>query len=164
MIENQNIRPAQVIGPLGESLTIESLPHPTTTRWVVRRKAEVVPVNAPAERDEACERTAIRLEEFAGWQRAVGRRLRAGGLSHPTHITAPSTSAAGILGPGLPAPACPETVGRADSPRGGLRNGRPEPLRPGIQEGNACEFIVWVVMGASGWLASMVCGPCPRAS
>ena len=42
MIENQKIRPAQVIGPLGESLTVETLPPPGTTRWVVRRKAEVV--------------------------------------------------------------------------------------------------------------------------
>ena len=42
MIENQKIRPAQVIGPLGEPLTIESLPPANTRRWVVRRKAEVV--------------------------------------------------------------------------------------------------------------------------
>ena len=42
MLENQNIRPAQVIGPLGEPLTLDSLPPPSTTRWVVRRKAEVV--------------------------------------------------------------------------------------------------------------------------
>ena len=42
MLENQKIRPAQVIGPLGEPLTLESLPAPSTTRWVVRRKAEVV--------------------------------------------------------------------------------------------------------------------------
>ena len=42
MIENQKIRPARVIGPLGEPLTLESLPPPETTRWVVRRKAEVV--------------------------------------------------------------------------------------------------------------------------
>ena len=42
MIENQKIRPAQVIGPLGESLTLDTLPPPNTTRWVVRRKAEVV--------------------------------------------------------------------------------------------------------------------------
>ena len=42
MIENQKIRPAQVIGPLGEPLTIDSLPSPATKRWVVRRKAEVV--------------------------------------------------------------------------------------------------------------------------
>ena len=42
MLENQKIRPAQVIGPLGEPLTLDSLPSPATTRWVVRRKAEVV--------------------------------------------------------------------------------------------------------------------------
>ena len=42
MIENQKIRPAKVIGPLGESLTLDTLPPPGTSRWVVRRKAEVV--------------------------------------------------------------------------------------------------------------------------
>ena len=42
MIENQKIRPAQVIGPLGEPLSIADLPPPETKRWVVRRKAEVV--------------------------------------------------------------------------------------------------------------------------
>ena len=75
MIENQKIRPAQVIGPLGEPLTIESLPDPTTTRWVVRRKAEVVSaVNGGLlSVDEACERYGLSLEEFAGWQRAVDR-------------------------------------------------------------------------------------------
>ncbi|HEV2865483.1 MAG TPA: DUF1153 domain-containing protein, partial [Allosphingosinicella sp.] len=30
MIENQKIRPAQVIGPLGEPLTVASLPPPST--------------------------------------------------------------------------------------------------------------------------------------
>ena len=35
MLENQKIRPAQVIGPLGEPLTLESLPPRGTTRWVV---------------------------------------------------------------------------------------------------------------------------------
>ena len=75
MIENQKIRPAQVIGPLGESLTLESLPHPSTTRWVVRRKAEVVSaVNGGLlSVDDACARYGLSLEEFAGWQRAVDR-------------------------------------------------------------------------------------------
>lgn len=75
MIENQKIRPAQVVGPLGEPLTIESLPSPKTTRWVVRRKAEVVAaVNGGLLTiDEACERYALTLEEFASWQRAVDR-------------------------------------------------------------------------------------------
>ena len=75
MIENQKIRPAQVIGPLGESLTVDSLPHPGTTRWVVRRKAEVVAaVNGGLlSVDEVCDRYNLTLEEFAGWQRAVDR-------------------------------------------------------------------------------------------
>jgi hypothetical protein len=65
MIENQKIRPAQVIGPLGEPLTLASLPSPSTSRWVVRRKAEVVAaVNGGL---------LSVLEEFAGWQRAVDR-------------------------------------------------------------------------------------------
>jgi uncharacterized membrane protein YeaQ/YmgE (transglycosylase-associated protein family) len=75
MIENQKIRPAQVIGPLGEPLTLDTLPPPSTTRWVVRRKAEVVAaVNGGLlSVDEACDRYSLTVEEFAGWQRAVDR-------------------------------------------------------------------------------------------
>jgi hypothetical protein len=75
MIENQKIRPAQVVGPLGEPLTIESLPPKGTTRWVVRRKAEVVAaVNGGLLTfDEVCDRYDISLEEFASWKRAVER-------------------------------------------------------------------------------------------
>ena len=75
MIENQKIRPAQVIGPLGEPLTIESLPPANTRRWVVRRKAEVVAaVNGGLLTiDEVCERYGLTVEEFAGWQRAIDR-------------------------------------------------------------------------------------------
>jgi len=75
MIENQKIRPAKVIGPLGESLTLDSLPPPETTRWVVRRKAEVVAaVNGGLlSVDEVCERYRLTVEEFAGWQRAIDR-------------------------------------------------------------------------------------------
>jgi hypothetical protein len=75
MLENQKFRPHQVIGPLGEPLTLESLPKPGTTRWVVRRKAEVVAAVAGGllTVDEACARYGLSLEEFAGWQRAVDR-------------------------------------------------------------------------------------------
>lgn len=42
MIELEELsRPACVIGPVGEPLTLETLP-PQNTRWVARRKAEVV--------------------------------------------------------------------------------------------------------------------------
>jgi hypothetical protein len=75
MLENQKFRPAQVIGPLGEPLTIASLPPVGTTRWVVRRKAEVVAaVNGGLLTvNEVCERYGLTLEEFAGWQRAIDR-------------------------------------------------------------------------------------------
>lgn len=75
MIEDQKIRAAQVIGPLGEPLTLETLPPPGTKRWVVRRKAEVVAAVAGGllTVDEACERYGLTIEEFASWQRAVDR-------------------------------------------------------------------------------------------
>ena len=75
MIENQKIRPALVIGPLGEPLSLDSLPAPQTTRWVVRRKAEVVAaVNGGLlSIDEVCERYSLTIEEFASWQRSVDR-------------------------------------------------------------------------------------------
>ena len=75
MLENQQFRPAKVIGPLGEALTLELLPPPTTRRWVVRRKAEVVAAVSGGllTVDEACQRYALSLEEFTGWQRAVDR-------------------------------------------------------------------------------------------
>jgi hypothetical protein len=75
MMENQDIRPAQVIGPLGEPLTLADLPPPDTKRWVVRRKAEVVAAvkGGLLTLDEALERYRLTLEEFASWQRAVDR-------------------------------------------------------------------------------------------
>ncbi|WP_228242498.1 DUF1153 domain-containing protein [Porphyrobacter sp. GA68] len=75
MMENQRIRPDHVIGPLGEPLTLADLPPPSTRRWVVRRKAEVVAaVNGGLVTvDEVLERYDLTLEEFASWQRAVDR-------------------------------------------------------------------------------------------
>lgn len=75
MIENQDFRPAQVIGPLGEPLSVADLPPPTTRRWVVRRKAEVVAaVNGGLlSIEDVLERYGLTLEEFASWQRAVDR-------------------------------------------------------------------------------------------
>ncbi|KQO05646.1 MULTISPECIES: CtrA inhibitor SciP [unclassified Sphingomonas] len=75
MIENQKIRPGKVIGPLGEQLTLDTLPPPGTTRWVVRRKAEVVAaVNGGLlSVDDVCARYGLTVEEFASWQRAIDR-------------------------------------------------------------------------------------------
>ena len=75
MLENQTFRPASVIGPLGEQLTLEMLPQPETRRWVIRRKAEVVAAvqGGLLTFDEACERYSLTLEELASWERSVER-------------------------------------------------------------------------------------------
>ena len=56
-------------------MTLDSLPPPGTTRWVVRRKAEVVAaVNGGLLTfEEVCERYSLTMEEFASWKRAVER-------------------------------------------------------------------------------------------
>jgi hypothetical protein len=75
MLNDLRSRPFEVIGPLGEPLTQNDLPPPNTSRWVARRKAEVVAaVNGGLlSIREACERYDLTLEEFASWQRAVDR-------------------------------------------------------------------------------------------
>lgn len=75
MIEHQKFRPASVIGPLGELLTLDMLPSPNSTRWVIRCKAEVVAaVNGGLLTiDEACERYGLTAEGFEAWQQAVDK-------------------------------------------------------------------------------------------
>ncbi len=79
MLKNSVTRPTSVVGPLGEALTLESLPPADLKRWVPRRKAEVVAAvtGGLISLAEACGRYSLTLEEFAGWQRAVER----GGLA-----------------------------------------------------------------------------------
>lgn len=75
MIENQKFRPQAVIGPLGEPLTLDNLPPSDTTRWVVRRKAEVVAAvkGGLLTVEEACARYNLSVEEYLSWQRSVER-------------------------------------------------------------------------------------------
>lgn len=75
MLENQKIRPALTIGPDGEVLTKEKLPPPATTRWVSRRKAQVVAAvkGGLLTPDEACERYQMSSEELETWQRSFDR-------------------------------------------------------------------------------------------
>jgi hypothetical protein len=75
MLENQKIRAAQVMGPLGEPLTLESLPSQDTRHRVIRRKAEVVAAvgGGLLSIEEACERYDLSLDEFMLWRRAVER-------------------------------------------------------------------------------------------
>lgn len=69
-----------VVGPLGEALNTQDLPPANTSRWVVRRKAEVVAaVNGGLLTiAQACDRYGLTLEELASWQRAIEREGMAG--------------------------------------------------------------------------------------
>ncbi len=76
------------IGPLGEKLTLAALPPRGQTRWVVRRKAEVIAAvdGGLLTFDEACDRYYITADEFASWQRSIERA----GLSGLRATPAPS--------------------------------------------------------------------------
>lgn len=64
---------AYVIGPDGTPLTLRDLPPPSTKRWVIRRKAEVVAAvrGGLLTLEEACERYTLTVEEFLSWQKAI---------------------------------------------------------------------------------------------
>jgi transposase len=74
MAQASSERPSVVVGPLGEPLTLETLP-PTDrpVQWIARRKAQVVAAvkGGLLTVEEACERYQISLEEFAAWNQAV---------------------------------------------------------------------------------------------
>ncbi len=58
---------------IGPVLSLDSLPPPETTRWVIRRKAVLVAaVRAGViSLEDACRRYTISIEEFLAWQRLV---------------------------------------------------------------------------------------------
>ncbi len=62
-----------VIGPDGTPLTLKDLPPPSTKRWVIRRKAEVVAAvrGDLLTLEEACDRYGLTVEEFISWQQAI---------------------------------------------------------------------------------------------
>ncbi len=64
-----------VIGPDGTTMTIDDLPPPETTRWVIRRKAQVVAGvrGGLISLEEACDRYKLSVEEFLSWQRLIDR-------------------------------------------------------------------------------------------
>jgi hypothetical protein len=68
-------RPNYVVGPNGDIITLADLPSPRTTRWVVRRKAEVVLAvhGGLLSLDDACRRYRLTEEEFGAWQHAIER-------------------------------------------------------------------------------------------
>ncbi|MEM9839117.1 MAG: DUF1153 domain-containing protein [Pseudomonadota bacterium] len=74
MLRRQQREP-YVIGPDGTPLTLADLPAPSTRRWVIRRKAEVVSAvrGGLLSFEAACERYGITQEEFESWERAIDK-------------------------------------------------------------------------------------------
>jgi hypothetical protein len=73
-MEGTTKRVSNVIGPDGSVLTRASLP-PQNTRWIARRKAEIViaVLGGILSLQEACERYKISNEEFVTWERAYAK-------------------------------------------------------------------------------------------
>src|SRR3546814_14619488 len=90
------VRAQQVTGPNGTAIGLDDLPPPDTTRWVMRRKAEVVSAvrGGLPTAEEACQRWNLTPEELESWQQLIDRYgvrgLRATPLPHYRH-TAPPT-------------------------------------------------------------------------
>jgi Protein of unknown function (DUF1153) len=63
----------RVVGIDGRRLTIADLPSPDTTRWVPRRKAEVLAAvcGGLLSLEEACSRYALSHEEILSWARSL---------------------------------------------------------------------------------------------
>ncbi len=78
-----------VIGPTGKRMTRRDLPAPGTTRWVVRRKAEVITGvrGGLISLKEACQRYNLSKDEFETWLQLFQNHglsgLRATGLKKP---------------------------------------------------------------------------------
>jgi hypothetical protein len=75
MTDQYRLRVKYVMGPDGSPLTIADLPPPSTKRWVIRRKAEVVAAvrGGLLSLSEACERYRLTVDEFLSWQRSIER-------------------------------------------------------------------------------------------
>ncbi len=71
----QNARTLSIKGPDGQTMTREDLPPPGISRWVTRRKAEVVAAvrGGLLSQKEACERYALTEEELTGWSKLYDR-------------------------------------------------------------------------------------------
>jgi hypothetical protein len=74
-METQNARPISVKGPDGQKMTLADLPSPNISRWVTRRKAEVVAAvtGGLLTREAACERYNLTPEEYEAWERLYAR-------------------------------------------------------------------------------------------
>jgi hypothetical protein len=67
-------RPAEYVrDPDGNVITLADLPEVGASRWVPRRKAQVVAAvrGGLLSLDDACDRYALTVEEFLSWQTAM---------------------------------------------------------------------------------------------
>jgi len=73
-------KPKYVIGPDGSPLTIADLPTPSTKRWVIRRKAEVIAAvrGGLLSTEEACSRYMLTVDELLSWQSSIDQHGLAG--------------------------------------------------------------------------------------
>ena len=73
MTDQRHNRARFVIGPNGNVLTVADLPPLGTTRWVIRRKAELVAAvrGGLLSLEEACERYTLSIDEFLSWQHSM---------------------------------------------------------------------------------------------
>lgn len=74
-MQKQRRMDGAVMGPDGNPLTLDDLPPANTTRWVIRRKAEVVVAvrGGLLTAEEACQRYNLSAEEFEGWRASIER-------------------------------------------------------------------------------------------
>src|SRR3546814_20234454 len=75
MYSDSSGRPSNIIGPAGKPLSLDDLPPPSTKRWVIRRKAEVVTAVRAGllTLEEACQRYNLSVEEFLSWQSMIDK-------------------------------------------------------------------------------------------
>ena len=87
-MQKQRRHDGVVMGPDGTPLTLDDLPAPGTTRWVIRRKAEVVAAvrGGLLDIEDACARYGLTAEEFDSWRAAIEKHglpgLRTTRLQH----------------------------------------------------------------------------------
>lgn len=76
----QNAQSLSVRGPDGRPLTLLDLPKPGITRWVTRRKAEVVAAVSGGllTEEEALRRYDLSEEEFSCWRALYSKHGRKG--------------------------------------------------------------------------------------
>ena len=80
MLEERKGRVSYVIGPDGSPPTLADLPPPSTRRWVIRRKAEVVAAvrGGLLSLEDACSRYTLTVDELLSWQVSIDQYGLAG--------------------------------------------------------------------------------------